>query len=98
MGYFFVGMAYLLHTLALDLLIAVNIFVVNSLLVRHYNRNYLTNRANKLMLGGLLFFDCLIIFLLFYFDLLLDSALILLTEVTLVGIVAGIVWLVMANV
>jgi hypothetical protein len=99
MGYFFVGMAYLFHTLVLDILIAINIFVINNLLVKHYNRSFFNlHKGNKLMIGCLVFFDILSIFLLYYFDLLMESSMILLAEVTIIGLGAAIVWFVMVNV
>lgn len=99
MGYFFTGMAYIVHTLLLDLAIALNIFAINSLLVRHYNRSLLTiNKGNKIVVGGIIFCDLFVLLILYWLELLIDSALILLIEATLIGVIALTVWLVMINI
>lgn len=98
MGYFFVGMAYLLHTSILDLLIAINIFVINSILVRYYNRNSFTHKGSLYVGIALVVFDLLVVLVLLYFDLLVESAFILLAEAVLIGVVAAVVWLVIVNV
>lgn len=81
------------------MVIAINILAVNNLVVRHYNRSFLNaHRGSKLLIGALLLFDILFVLLLYYFDLLFESAVILLTEATLVGIIAATVWFVMINI
>lgn len=98
MGYFFVGMAYLLHSLLLDIAIAINIFIINNLIVKHYNRLYSNPKSNKWMMGGLVAFDLIVVLLLYYFELLLDSAIILIAEVSIIGVIALIVWMVIITV
>jgi hypothetical protein len=96
MGYFFKGMAYIAQTLLLDLAIALNIFAINSLLVRHYNRSLLTiHKGNKIVIGSIIFCDLVVLLILYWLDLLIESAVILLVEATLVGVVALAVWVVM---
>ncbi len=96
MGYFFTGMAYLVHTLLLDLAIALNIFAINNLLVRHYNRSLFSlHKGNKIVIGGIIAFDLVVLLVLYLLELLVESAVILLVEASLVGIVALTVWLVM---
>ena len=89
-------MVYLAHTLFLDVTIAINIFAINNLVVRHYNRSlFNSHKGNKMVVGALLIFDVLIVLLVYYLDLLLQSAVILLVEASLAGLIAATVWFVM---
>jgi hypothetical protein len=99
MGYFFVGMAYLFHTLLLDIIIAINIFAANNLMVRYYNRPFNSyQKSNKYIVGGMIIFDGLVILLLYHLELLVDSAVICLAELSIIGVGALTVWLVLLTV
>ena len=94
MGYFYAGVAYLLHTLLIDLIIAVNILVGNTLIVRFFRQ-----KRSKFFtyLGIILACDIVIAVLLYWFDLLFQSAVIILVELTIIGVGAAIVYLIVLS-
>ena len=97
--YFFIGMRYLVHTLLLDAVIAINIFLINNLIVHHYNRPFYDySKMKKFGVAGLVIFDLIVLAILYYLELLVESGVIILVEVSLVGLVAATVWFVMINI
>lgn len=76
MGYIFIGIAYLLQTITLDIVIALNVFAINNLFLKRLNQGYNSN-YNKPIFFAIVFLDLLTIGILWWFDLLLNSALII---------------------
>lgn len=86
MGYFFVGLSYIFQTLIIDMAIVANVILINNFYIRSRSNFYYNNSA-KYYMGILLAIDLLIIGLcfMFFFDLLISSLIIILSELTLAG-------------
>lgn len=100
MGYFYIAMTYLFHTLFLDLVLAVNCLLITNLISRYEARSYYNNstRSAWYIIAGMLIVNTLIIFGLYYFELLMQSLMIIFTELMIAGVVALTIWLVVLTV
>jgi hypothetical protein len=76
MGYIFIGIAYLLQTISIDIVIALNVYAFNTFFLKRFSHGYNPN-YNKPILVMIVLLDFLTIGALWWFDLLLNSALII---------------------
>jgi hypothetical protein len=76
MSYIFIGIAYLLQTISIDIVIALNVYAFNTFFLKRFSHGYNPN-YNKPILGMIVLLDFLTIGTLWWFDLLLNSALII---------------------
>ena len=93
-------MTYLFHTLFLDLVIAVNCLLITNLISRYEARSYYNHYQSsaKYIIIGMILANALIIFGLYYFELLMQSLMIIFTELMIAGVVALTIWMVVLTV